>query len=363
MVGNQQKIGLGDRFVVAHLVAVRLVEVLNSLSDGLQGLAWLAIQSEPRQTQMGRVCPIGFGQALRMEGPPENVVVHCHILASPTGMELDYQLLDFGRGRKLERFGPWLIDRPAPAAESVSPCEIQTWHKVTGAFRHVPKGGDWWPREFREQTTVIAAGPLLFELAPTKQAQLGLFAEQQPNWHWLSEQARRATADCQVLHLFAYTGASSLALAAAGARVVHVDAARSAVSWAKRNAARSQLAAAPIRWIVDDARAFVGREARRGNRYHGLVLDPPTYGHGPRGEAWRLDRDLVPLLLACREILEPDAWVLCSAHATGLSSTHLAERIHSLWPRHELGLADLSLTDRAGRVLPAGVTVRAVLSN
>ena len=147
---------------------------------------------------------------------------------------------------------------------------------------------------------------------------MGVFPEQQENWEWIARQVQRHGDSPRVLNLFAYTGASTLAAAAAGAEVVHVDSARSTVEWARRNAKLSSLDSAPVRWIVDDARQFVRREIRRGNSYHGIILDPPSYGHGPKGQSWTLTRDLMPLLGDCRRLLASERlFVLLTCHSAG----------------------------------------------
>jgi 23S rRNA (cytosine1962-C5)-methyltransferase len=170
------------------------------------------------------------------------------------------------------------------------------------------------------------------------------------------------TARLRVLNLFAYTGGSTLAVAAAGAAVVHLDAARNVVQWARRNASASGLDAAPIRWIADDARRFVERELRRGNRYHALILDPPSYGHGARGEAWRLEQDLMPLLADCRRLLTADpAFVLLSSHSPGFGPAEVGRSVREVFadvPGAELQAKRLRLLTADGRSLDSGVAAR-----
>jgi 23S rRNA (cytosine1962-C5)-methyltransferase len=220
-----------------------------------------------------------------------------------------YVLLDFGDGRKLERFGSLFLDRPSPAAANVERTNPSLWEDV--AARFVPVDGSassgcgprgrWIERVPVPADWIVEHAPLRFELRNCDSGHVGLFPEQAENWDWIARQvsAIRAHDDDfrpRVLNLFAYTGASTLAAAAAGADVVHVDAAKSTVAWARRNAALSGLADAPIRWIAEDAPRFVAREQKRGNRYHGIILDPPSYGHGPAGQLWQIDRDLPDLL-------------------------------------------------------------------
>jgi 23S rRNA (cytosine1962-C5)-methyltransferase len=222
-------------------------------------------------------------------------------------MSEDYALLDFGDGRKLERFGQFILDRPCPATEGGRRADPQTWSKATARFeltgeQRGGQRGQWSPTGALPESWTIAIDTLRFEIKPTDFGHVGLFPEQIANWRWIAEQitkAAQSNARPKVLNLFAYTGGSTLAAAAAGAEVVHVDSSRAAVAWARRNAELSGLSAAPIRWIVEDAPRFVRRELARGNRYDAVILDPPSYGHGPAGEAWKLENDLPALLSNC----------------------------------------------------------------
>ncbi len=222
----------------------------------------------------------------------------------------DYELLDFGDGRKLERFRDFLIDRPAPAAELTRRSRPHLWENATARFElaNEQRGGErgrWLPVDALPERWEIAFGPLRFELKPTDFGHLGVFPEQVENWEWISDQVPSAEATgrrLKILNLFAHTGGSTLAAAQGGAEIVHVDSAKSAVAWARRNAELSALSDAPIRWIVEDAAKFVRRELTRGNRYDAVILDPPSYGHGPAGETWKLEDDLPQLLTDCAEL-------------------------------------------------------------
>ena len=207
------------------------------------------------------------------------------------------------------------------------------------------------------------------ELRPTDAGQVGLFPEHAAMLPWLSHEVARRTGDPDpaasgprpaVLHLFAYTGLATLATVAAGARVTHVDASRPAVGWARGNATRSGLAEAPVRWIVDDAVAFTGREIRRGRRYAGVILDPPSYGHGPGSGAWQLERDLPALLDACAEVLEPDGFMLLTAHTEGFDDDRLAHDLAAATrrPAASMEAGDLALATPDGRVLRLGAFAR-----
>ena len=228
-----------------------------------------------------------------------------------------YELLDFGDGRRLERFGPLTLDRPCPAAETFARQCPAAWQAADARFERSDENeGQWTCRRELPPRWEIALGRLVLELKRTEFGHLGVFPEQVENWRWLAEQL----ADCpnlggekpsrlRVLNLFAYTGGSTLAAAAAGAEVVHVDAARNIVAWARRNAELSGLANAPIHWIADDALKFVTRELRRGRRYDAVILDPPSYGHGPHGEVWRLAQHLPQLLELCGQLARAAAAV------------------------------------------------------
>ncbi len=278
----------------------------------------------------------------------------------------DYELLDFGDGRKLERFGDCVLDRPCPAAESAK-ARPELWKAADARFEG-PRAaeGEWSPavEQWSADEWVIKVDELKFALglAPLPTGQVGVFPEQFKNWQWISKQIQRADAPLKILNLFAYSGGSTLAAAAAGAEVTHVDAAKSTVSRARANAKLSGLGDAPIRWIVEDAVKFCQRELKRGSRYHGVILDPPSYGHGPKGEPWSIQHDLLPLLELCGELTaERRAFVLCSCHTPGIGpaelSAYLSDGIfgHCGQPPRS---GKLSLQTANGRKLPSGVFAR-----
>lgn len=253
----------------------------------------------------------------------------------------DYELLDAGDGRRLERFGDHIVDRPAPSAW-LEPRAADRW--IDADLRFERDGGWSGPGMAAARADWVAQiSDLRLELRPTDAGQVGLFPEHATMLPWLVDRVRKRD-EPGILNLFAHTGLITLALARAGAAVVHVDAARSALAWARRNAALSGLEDRPIRWLVDDARAFVAREVRRGRRYHGVVLDPPTYGHGTGGKAWRLDRDLEPLLADIRRLLMPDGFLLLTAHAESTLPDVLGG---SLGPAAETGEVELTATSGA----------------
>jgi 23S rRNA (cytosine1962-C5)-methyltransferase len=286
----------------------------------------------------------------------------------------DYELLDFGAGRKLERFGPWTLDRPCPTANETRKQQRDAWRGATARYDgDRAADGAWspavesWPsREVTINVPLDGHRAFRMRLEPLPSGQVGVFPEQRPLWHGLVERCGAATPGTgpalKVLNLFAYTGGSTLACAAAGAEVVHVDAARSVVERARTNAAASGLAEHPIRWIVEDALKFCRREAKRGNRYDAVILDPPTYGHGPKGEEWQIKRDLLPLLEVCGELVERrPKFVLLTCHTPGIGPAELAAYLadgifgHCGQPPRT---GELAIETADGRRLPSGVFAR-----
>jgi len=239
-----------------------------------------------------------------------------------------YELLDFGEGRKLERFGDYLLDRPSRSAATADKARRSLWAKATAHYGREPgTPGRWQPADCLPDRWTVSRGALRFELKASPYGHVGLFPEQAPCWDWIAGCVQTAHRPLVVLNLFAYTGGSTLAAAQAGAAVVHVDAARNSVSRARENARASQLADAPIRWICDDALRFVRREVRRGNHYDGIIIDPPTYGHGPRGERWKLEKDLPALLETCGRLMQFHAkFLLLTCHTAGYGTTRAAPR-------------------------------------
>lgn len=331
-----------------------------------------------------------------------------------------YELLDFGDGRRLERFGPLVLDRPCPAAEGVACARGNLWAAADARFdgRQQQRGHWTCHRELPDRWTVALAG-LQFELKRTDFGHVGLFPEQAENWVWISgqwsvvscwkgkrgegrgesEKQRPSTQDlrpkteipqsrnpeipnlqiskspnlqippspvarlqppAKVLNLFAYTGGSTLAAAAAGAEVAHVDAAANVVAWARRNAALSGLENAPVRWIVEDAMKFVKRELRRGAAYEAVILDPPSYGHGRRGEVWRLVKHLPRLLKYCAELTAGRRrFMLLTCHTPGFGPDELSDMlIEALDGDGRIDSRVMALETADGRRLHGGVAAR-----
>jgi 23S rRNA (cytosine1962-C5)-methyltransferase len=291
----------------------------------------------------------------------------------------EYELIDFGEGRKLERFGEWVLDRPAPAAMGVRKAHPQAWRSATGKYAgERAAAGEWTPaisrwlnREQKLRVPVSDIEHFKLELEPLPSGQVGVFPEQLANWRWIfarvwNETLHRAAAGqnarLKVLNLFAYAGGSTLAAVAAGAEVVHVDAAQSVVARARQNATASGLGNESARWIVEDSLKFCRREVKRGNRYDAIILDPPTYGHGPKGEEWLIKRDLLPLLELCGELTERrPKFVLLTCHSPGIGpaelSAYLSEGIFAACGQPPK-TGELYLETVDGRRLPSGVYAR-----
>lgn len=276
-----------------------------------------------------------------------------------------YQLIDFGQGRRLERFGSLVLDRPCPAAEHVPPRDPPSWRAAQACFRPGEDDqGRWTCRGELPERWSISHGPVTFELKRAPAGHVGVFPEQAENWDWIVDQLRAepAPGGVRLLNLFAYSGGGTLTAAAAGAEVVHVDAARNTVAWARRNAELSGMSGLPIRWIAEDAVKFAKRELRRGNRYDAVVLDPPSYGHGPRGEVWRLSKHLPRLLEISRELTAGRRrFMVLSCHTPGFGPARLETIMSDALGETEPGTLSskaLTLDCAAGGELPSGVVVR-----
>jgi 23S rRNA (cytosine1962-C5)-methyltransferase len=273
-------------------------------------------------------------------------------------MDAGHALLDVGGGARLERFGARVTDRPHPGALG-SRGDPAAWRAADLRF---DRDQGWSGEADIVEPWTIEIDGMELELRATEAGQVGLFPEHATMLPWLRDRVAARVGDeaPSVLHLFAYTGLVTLALAAAGAAVVHVDASKPTVGWARRNAERSGLADRPVRWIVDDAAAFTEREIRRGRRYAGVVLDPPSYGHGPGSGAWRIEDDLPALLAATGGLLEPDGFILVTAHTAGFEEDRLADEIGRALRRPvaaiEAGALELSTAD--GRTLALGAFAR-----
>ena len=244
----------------------------------------------------------------------------------------DYRLIDTKSGERLERWGNITLIRPDPQVIWQTPPLTDLWKSADGHYHRFKSGGGQW--EYRKrppESWQIRYRDLRFIVRPTGFKHTGLFPEQAVNWDWMQETIRNAGRPVRVLNLFAYTGGATLACAAAGAEVCHVDAAKGMVQWARENAAVSGLTEKPIRWIVDDCEKFIRREARRGKTYDAIIMDPPSYGRGPGGEIWKLENSIYPLVEACLDVLsENPLFFLLNSYTTGLSPSVMGYLLHSL---------------------------------
>ena len=271
----------------------------------------------------------------------------------------DYEILDAGNGNKLERWGQVRLLRPDPQA--VWP--MQEPRSVDARYiRSASGGGHWEYTKTLPDSWTIQYRDLTFQVRPTGFKHTGLFPEQAVNWDWMRSLVKKAPKPFRALNLFAYTGGATCALAAAGAEVCHVDAAKGMVAWAKENLALCGLGDKPVRFIVDDVMKFVLREQRRGRQYEGILMDPPSYGRGPGGEMWKIEENLYPLVAECCKLLSPEArFFLINSYTTGLAPTVLSNVLQAALPgrggRIEAGEVGLPIS-RGTLVLPCGASGR-----
>lgn len=277
-------------------------------------------------------------------------------------MQDEYALLDSGGGRKLERFGDVVLDRPVAHALWRPRTGDESWSEARGVYHRSDKGGGSWEWHGRDPGRwVIRYGGLSLAMKATPFGHTGLFPEQRENWGWIREAAGALGGDQEVLNLFAYTGGSTLAAAQGGARVCHVDSSRGAVDWARENARESDLEDAPVRWIVEDVTRYLGRELRRGRTYGGIILDPPSFGRGKKGEVFKIERDLPELLEQCRQLLGPEpGFLLLSCHSAGFSPRVLEQLLAEVVPvaEGELEVGEMVVPQEDGRCLPSGFFAR-----
>lgn len=275
----------------------------------------------------------------------------------------DYEVLDTSGGEKLERWGKYLLVRPDPQVIWNTPHEHPGWKKKNGHYHRSSKGGGEWEFINLPDEWSISYKDLTFHLKPFSFKHTGLFPEQAVNWDWFSNLIAHAGRPVKVLNLFAYTGGATVSAAKAGAQVTHVDASKGMVSWAKENAAASGLADAPIRWLVDDCTKFVEREIRRGNHYDGIIMDPPSYGRGPKGEIWKIEENIFPFVeLTAKLLSDKPLFFLINSYTTGLQPAVLSYMLNLTVKKkfggkvsaEEIGLP----VSDTGLVLPCGASGR-----
>ena len=281
----------------------------------------------------------------------------------------DYEVLDTSAGEKLERWGDYILVRPDPQVIWNTPHKVREWKQKNGHYHSSNRGGGQWEFFDLPEQWEISYGNLKFHLKPFHFKHTGLFPEQAVNWEWSGNLIREAKKknpgkEIKVLNLFAYTGGATVACADAGAAVTHVDASKGMVTWAKENAAASGLANAPIRYLVDDCVKLVEREMRRGNHYDAIIMDPPSYGRGPKGEIWKIEEKIFPLVQLCTKVLaDKPLFFLINSYTTGLQpavlsymlNLELKSRFGGTVEADEIGLP---VRGKQGLVLPCGASGR-----
>lgn len=275
----------------------------------------------------------------------------------------DYEVIDTSGGEKLERWGDYILVRPDPQVLWNTPKKHRGWKHMNGHYHRSNKGGGEWEFFDLPNEWSINYKDLTFNLKPFSFKHTGLFPEQATNWDWFSELIKNAGRPVKVLNLFAYTGGATLSAAKAGAHVTHVDASKGMVNWAKENAASSGLGDTPIRWLVDDCGKFVEREIRRGNKYDAIIMDPPSYGRGPKGEIWKIENSIYPFIELTSQILSDDPlFFLVNSYTTGLQPAVMSYMVNTaitskFGGKVESGEIGLPVTSN-GLVLPCGASAR-----
>ena len=275
----------------------------------------------------------------------------------------DYTVIDTSSGEKLEKWGKYTLVRPDPQVIWKTDKKNPLWRTADASYKRSRSGGGAWSDNKLPESWVISYGDLSFRIKPMGFKHTGLFPEQAANWDWFGKLIREANRPIKVLNLFAYTGGATVAAAKAGAQVVHVDASKGMVAAAKENARLSGLADAPIRYIVDDCKKFIEREIRRGNKYDGIIMDPPSYGRGPTGEVWKIEENIDEFVELTANLLSDDPlFFLLNSYTTGLSastmkyitSVRLLSKRDGYSEADELGLP----VGNSGLALPCGSSVR-----
>ncbi len=275
----------------------------------------------------------------------------------------DYEVLDTSGGEKCERWGDYILVRPDPQVIWNTPHNHPAWKHKNGHYHRSSKGGGEWEFFHLPKEWSIHYRELTFHLKPFSFKHTGLFPEQAVNWDWCADKIGSAGRSVKILNLFAYTGGATISAAAAGASVTHVDASKGMVGWAKENAAASGLSEAPIRWLVDDCVKFVEREIRRGNTYDGIIMDPPSYGRGPKGEIWKIEDNIFSFIELCTKLLAKDAiFFLVNSYTTGLQPAVLSYMMNTaITPKRggtvEASEIGLPVTE-SGLILPCGASGR-----
>lgn len=274
----------------------------------------------------------------------------------------DYELIDSGEGEKLERYGKFVLSRPDPQAlwKKVKP--QSEWKKADGIFSRNARNARWLIKDYVPEKWNVELEGLRFWIKPSAFKHTGVFPEQASNWKWIEERVKRSGRKISVLNLFGYTGGATLAVARAGAEVCHLDASKVAVHCAKENAELSGLKDAPIRWILDDVLKFLKREIKRGKQYDGIIMDPPAFGHGPGGELWKIEDNLISLFDLCKEVLSPDpVFFLVNGYASGYSAIAYKNNLERSMGKYRgiVEIGELTIEEsKTKRLLPCGIFAR-----
>lgn len=274
----------------------------------------------------------------------------------------DYELIDSGEGFKLERYGDFVMSRPDPEALWNKYLDKKDWDKAHLLFERNSMKSKWIIKKDVPKSWNIEFGGLSFIIKPTSFKHIGLFPEQMLNWQWMENLIKKSNRKISVINLFAYTGGATLACAKAGASVCHVDGSKAAVVWARENALLSGLEDSPIRWMIEDVVTFLKREIKRGNKYDAIIMDPPSFGHGPKDELWKIEDDFLLLMSLCKELLSNDPlFVLINGYTAGYSSLVYENNLKELMVNHngKIESGELSIEEVSSKkLLPAGIYSR-----
>ena len=284
-----------------------------------------------------------------------------------TKPQKDHELIDSGNGKKLERYGAYTLARPDPQALWLPKLSESIWNKADAIFIRKGKTTDWKKRKDLPESWKINFGGLQMEIQTTTFKHTGLFPEQLSNWIWMEEKLKLESKKSKdrklkVLNLFGYTGGATLVCARAGAEVVHLDGSKLSIAWARRNQVQSGLTDKPIRWILDDAVAFLKREVKRGNYYDGIIMDPPAFGHGPKGEVWKIEENFTELMELSKKVLSKDPiFFLINGYASGFSPIAYENNLMDIMSKYKgtIEIGELAIEEnKTRRLLPSGIFAR-----
>jgi len=279
-----------------------------------------------------------------------------------TKKQNEYELIDSGNGEKLERYGQYILRRPDPEALWMKSKAESIWEKAELKFTRIGNKSRWNIKENIPKSWEIKYGDFDFSIRPTSFKHTGLFPEQLPNWKWTEELINNENLKPKILNLFAYTGGATLACAKSGAEVCHVDGSKTAVEWARVNAKLSGLEDAPIRWIVEDVILFLKREVKRGRKYDAIIMDPPSFGHGPKDELWKIEENFLELMKLCEQSLSDDPlFVLINGYTAGYSSLVYENNLKEMMKKHSgiIEKGELAIEESGSdRLLPCGIFAR-----